>query len=176
MKLNLGCGRNLMPGWVNVDVMPPADLLTDLNAPQLGEENSVEEFRASHLIEHLHDPLAMMQECWRVAKPDARFCIWCPYGSSDDADEDPTHVRRMFLQSFDYFSQPYYWRADYGYRGDWRVHNIWLGCLRPLPTMHDIMTLRNQVVEMRIEMFAIKPARLPQRELQTRAKIMIVDA
>jgi hypothetical protein len=41
-----------------------------------------------------------MQELWRVAKPDAILGIRCPHGASDDADEDPTHVRRMFPRSF----------------------------------------------------------------------------
>ena len=60
-----------------------------------------------------------MQELWRIAKPNAKMVIRVPHGASDDAWEDPTHVRAYFSNSFGYYSQPYYWRADYGYRGDW---------------------------------------------------------
>ena len=28
------------------------------------------------------------------------------------------------MNSFAYFAQPTYWRADYGYRGDWAVEDI----------------------------------------------------
>ena len=76
------------------------------------------------MLEHLRDALGFMQELHRIAKPGAVPTIRVPYGSSDDADEDPTHVRRLFLYSFSYFSQRGYWYADYGYRGDWETDNI----------------------------------------------------
>ena len=65
-----------------------------------------------------------MQELHRIARPGAKAAFHLPYGSSDDASEDPTHVRLYFLNSFGYFSQPFYWRADYGYRGDWEVEDV----------------------------------------------------
>ena len=68
----------------------------------------------------------MMQELFRIAQPDGKMIIRVPYGSSDDAYEDPTHIRQYFIGSFGYYSQPYYWRADYGYRGDWQAKNITL--------------------------------------------------
>ena len=128
LRLNVGCGRTLLPDWINLDVrpLPGVDLVADLDgrgsagpaaAPLPLPDGSVEEFLLSHVLEHIREPLPMMEELWRVAAPGARMTVRCPYGSSDDAWEDPTHVRAIFLQSFGYFSQPYYWRADYGYRG-----------------------------------------------------------
>src|SRR5258708_31966184 len=67
----------------------------------------------SHVIEHLRDPLPFMEELWRVSRPGAKAVFRCPYGSTDDADEDPTHVRRMFAGSWGYFGQPHYHRAQY---------------------------------------------------------------
>lgn len=67
----------------------------------------------------------MMQELHRIAKPGAKANFRLPNGASDDAFEDPTHVKQYFLQSFGYFSQPYYWRSDYGYRGDWKADKIY---------------------------------------------------
>lgn len=125
MRLNLGSGLQPMDGWVNVDQcdLPGVDLVHDLDSrePLPYPDASVSEFRAQHVIEHLRDPLRMMGECYRVAEPDALFILTCPYGSSDDADANPTHCRRMFLGSCGFFGQPYYWREDYGYRGDWRI-------------------------------------------------------
>ena len=89
-----------------------------------------------------------------------------PYGSSDDADEDPTHVRRLFLYSFSYFSQRGYWYADYGYRGDWETENIVLTVDAGRHAgksfdqiFEEVRTQRNVVLEMIATLRAVKPAR-----------------
>lgn len=119
MKVNLGAGRRPMDGWVNVDCvpLPGIDVVANLDDPDKVElpwdDDSVDEFAIIHTLEHIAHPLPLMQELWRAAKPAAKITIACPYGSSDDAWEDPTHVRAMFLRSFDYFGQPFYHRAQY---------------------------------------------------------------
>ncbi len=198
-RLNVGCGRNILEGWINLDSMPlpGVDVVADLDrlgsreggAPLPFQDNTIEEFLLSHVLEHIREPLPMMQEFWRVAKPDAVMTIRCPYGSSDDAWEDPTHVRGIFLQSFGYFSQPYYWRADYGYRGDWRTEGITLWVAHgqflnlqgsspePTPAMvQAVMGERNVVREMVARLVALKPAREPLRELQGTPALEIRDA
>ena len=97
-----------------------------------------------------------------------------PHGASDDAWEDPTHVRAYFPGSFGYFSQPYYWRADYGYRGDWKVEKIRLNVDRQLCAGLDPQQAflksqqeRNIVREIYCELSAVKPLREPRRELQS---------
>lgn len=185
-KLNIGCGRNAIAGWVNVDSvpLPGVDIVTDLERcatdrlPLEGE--SADEFLLSHVLEHIRHPLPLMQELWRIAMPEARMVIRVPFGASDDAYEDPTHVRQMFLQSFGYFSQPFYWRADYGYRGDWQPEQITLLVRREGHEALDagrilerVMSLRNIVVEMIAELRCVKPAREPRKELQVAPRIHI---
>ena len=121
-----------------------------------------------------------MQELHRVAKPGARAVFRVPYGSSDDAFEDPTHVRQYFMSSFGYFSQPYYWRADYGYRGDWATDRATLlvdaaryAGKSADEIMSEVRTLRNVVKEMVVELRAVKPIRESRRELQSPYKISI---
>ena len=129
-RLNIGCGRSPMAGWTNVDsaTLPGVDIVCDLDAvrsrPIPLPDNSVDEFLLSHVIEHIRDSLGLMQELWRLARPGAIAGIRTPHGSSDAAWEDPTHVRPYFAGSFGFFSQPHYWRADYGYRGDWQPEVI----------------------------------------------------
>ncbi len=186
-RLHLGCGRTILPGWVNLDMMPGngVDVVADLDKcgeiPLPFEADIFGEFLATHLFEHLRHPLSFMQELHRIAKPGAKAVFRVPYGSSDDAMEDPTHVRLCFLQSFGYFSQPFYWRADYGYRGDWQTSRTQLLVSRkryqgktPQEIMTDVTTLRNVVQEMTVELFAVKPIREPKRELQSPAPIEIV--
>jgi len=179
-KLHLGCGKTILKEWINLDITKGqgVDIVADLEkcseTPLPFEDNSIDEFFASHLIEHIHHTLPMMQELHRIAKNDAKAVFRLPYGSSDDAYEDPTHVRQYFLNSFGYFSQPYYWRADYGYRGDWKTEKISLLVSEAVykdKSFHeiyeDVMKRRNVVSEMIVELRAIKPIRETKKELQT---------
>lgn len=175
-RLNLGCGRDVREGWVNIDAYaaPGVDVVVDFDdRPKLPfDADSVDHSEGSHVIEHLHHPLPLMEELWRVTRPGGTVTFRCPYGSSDDADEDPTHVRRMFVGSWLYFGQPAYWRADYGYRGDWQTQTV---TLRVWPGFDEcideeltalIQFQRNIVAEMTATLRAVKPAREPARELQ----------
>ena len=183
MKINLGCGRSPLPGWVNIDCsdLPEVDLVINLDQPHLRIpllDDSADEIFCSHTFEHIINILPLMQELHRVAKVGAKATFRVPYGSSDDADEDPTHVRRCFLYTFGYFSQPFYWRADYGYRGDWHVERItlitWRGTHTPY-CLEEIMKYRNTVREMVVELVAVKPIREPKRELQVPPQIIIQE-
>jgi hypothetical protein len=186
-KLNVGCGRNIQAGWINLDAaaLPGVDVIADLDqcarTPLPLGDNEVEEFLLSHVLEHLHHPLPLMQELHRIAQPNALAIVRVPYGSSDEAFEDPTHVRQYFHGSFGYFSQPFYWRADYGFRGDWQAEKIHLMVpqnenvgLSPQAVMQKILTLRNQVREMVVELRAIKPVREPRAELQRQPEVELV--
>ncbi len=187
IKLNVGCGRNILDGWTNLDCadLPGIDIVADIDrcadAPLPIEDNSVEEFLLSHVIEHIRHPLPLMQELHRVAKPNATMIIRVPYGSSDDAFEDPTHVQQYFEGSFNYFSQPFYWRADYGYRGDWQPEIVQLIVdqqnnhdLTADQIMEKVKVLRNQVKEMIVKLVAIKPIREPKGELQQKPQTEII--
>lgn len=190
-RLNIGCGRDIKPGYINLDRVsgPGVDVVTELEAlavhPLPFEDNSIDQFVMSHVIEHIENVLPMMEELYRVAKPDAEMVIRCPHGASDDADEDPTHVRRMFHGSFLAFAQPYYWRADYGYRGDWSTENVQMIVPRKSAKSSNsklifekIRHRRNMVVEMVATLHAVKPARAQDYSLMKTCEVGInlVDA
>lgn len=186
-RLNVGCGRNIQEGFVNIDssALPGVDIVCDLegvrNAPIDLPDETVEFFMLSHVIEHIQDSLGLMQELWRLATPAAVAIIRVPHGASDDAWEDPTHIRPYFHGSFGYFSQPYYWRADYGYRGDWQPKKIILyvdkvrcAGMSEQQIVESVNSRRNFVKEMVCELYAIKPIRSPQRELQISPDVEII--
>jgi SAM-dependent methyltransferase len=181
VKLNIGCGRNILKDWINVDSveLPGVDIVANLETcgdhdrPLFTNiaDNTVDEILCSHVLEHIRNILPLMQELWRVAKPGAFMTVRVPYGSSDDAWEDPTHVRAFYLQSFGYFSQPYYWRASYNFRGDFQPEKIVLipQVARWATASHFFQAVnerRNVVAEMVATLRAVKPARQPLRELQ----------
>ena len=179
MRLNLGCGQNPIEGWTNVDWIrgPGVDLVCNLEAEDVTQEpNMVDEIFASHLIEHIKNPLSLMEHLWWACKDGAKATFLCPYGSSDDADEDPTHVRRMFVNSWSYFAQPTYWRGNTDYRGDWRPLSIqlriamdtWMVSDSAFPQDHNralnhlyrrVQQDRNVVQEMCAVLECVKPAR-----------------
>ena len=185
-RLNVGCGTDIREGWINLDSsrLPGVDVVANLDdcrtTPLPLPADTIDEFYCSHVLEHLRDALGFMQELHRIAKPDAVATIRVPYGSSDDADEDPTHVRRLFLYSFSYFSQRGYWYADYGYRGDWEVDNIVLtvdearhGGKSFDQLFEELRSQRNVVLEMIATLKAVKPAR--PRGLRDKSQNMRVE-
>ena len=183
VRLNLGCGRNILEGWWNVDrvKLPGVDIVAELDRVSFVnffgdieyhlpfEDNSVDEFLLSHVLEHITHTLPLMQELYRIAKPNALCTIRVPHGASDDAWEDPTHVRPYFPSSFGYFSQPYYWRADYGYRGDWKTN-----CIELHGALGEIVKERNAIGEMVAHLTAVKPIRESLRELQVAPRIVFL--
>jgi SAM-dependent methyltransferase len=189
-RLHLGCGKTILDGWINLDLLPGegVDVVADLddcaNVPLPFEADSVDEFLGRHVLEHIGRPLPLMQELHRIARPGAQAVFHLPYGSSDDAWEDPTHSRPYFVHSFGYFSQPFYWRTDYGYRGDWQPEVIRLKLSRQryrgktaAQALEDVQHLRNIVLEMTAVLVAVKPIREPKRELQRppRVELTLVD-
>ena len=71
IRINLGCGRDHRPGWVNVDGRPPADRIMDLNAhPWDLEDDTADYILMSHVLEHLVDPTGAIREAWRILRGD----------------------------------------------------------------------------------------------------------
>lgn len=82
MKLNLGCGDRPLSDWINIDaiVQPGVDMVVDLNQiPWPWEDNAVDEIYTSHCLEHLNDPVVVVQEMHRVLKVGGKVTIIVPH-------------------------------------------------------------------------------------------------
>ncbi len=106
MKLNLGCGKDTKEEYLNIDIKEyrGVDMLYDLNdIPYPFDDNSVDEIRAIDILEHLDDPIAQLEEWWRICKPGARIKIQVPHYRNMDAYTDLTHKHFFTRKSLDYF-------------------------------------------------------------------------
>ncbi len=88
MKLNLGCGKDIKPGYINMDYVKHkgVDIVHDLEEfPYPFKTNSVDEIWMSHVIEHLVYPLKALMECHRILKPDGLLYISVPHKNHGSA-------------------------------------------------------------------------------------------
>jgi SAM-dependent methyltransferase len=114
-RVNLGCGSEPESGFLSVDRVLGcgADLAFDLEdcargTPLPFADGTVDVVLASHVLEHITGLVPLMREIHRALKPGGHLCVVSPYVSSDDAWEDPTHVRAFTELSFHYFNEKLY--------------------------------------------------------------------
>ncbi|MBI5236607.1 MAG: class I SAM-dependent methyltransferase [Deltaproteobacteria bacterium] len=46
------------------------------------KKDSFDAITANHVVEHIHDPLSLLKECWRILKPGGSLVITCPNAKS----------------------------------------------------------------------------------------------
>lgn len=85
VRLNLGCGDKILPGYVNVDVAESRagrrpDVLCDLRALTPFDTASVDEVLAVHVVEHFWrwEVVGVLREWARVLKPGGMMILECP--------------------------------------------------------------------------------------------------
>jgi O-antigen biosynthesis protein len=100
----LGGGLNSRPGYVTID-QEGGDITADLNDGIPLEDNSVGVMNASHIIEHLRDPLKTMREIHRVLHHGGWAFIEVPSTDGRGAWQDPTHVSYWNENSFWYYTK-----------------------------------------------------------------------
>lgn len=159
MKLNLGANDRTMPGFLSVDIMPPADIVCDLNGPWPWEDSSVDEVLAYSVFEHLPDKRHTMNELWRVLVPGGKATLQLPVASEGDGGFcDPTHQSYWTTSDFEYYTagDPHRERFGryYGIEARFKVTNLVAG---KIPTMKYQRRYGGHVVEMQVVLEAVKP-------------------
>ena len=71
-KLHIGCGYEILPGYLNTDSLPlpGVDQVLDLDQfPYPFEDNTFDEVFSAHVLEHVSDLGKTMEEFTRICKP-----------------------------------------------------------------------------------------------------------
>jgi SAM-dependent methyltransferase len=104
--LDVGCGPTKYPGSIGLDMNPStaADVICHLDRGGLPfRDNSFDHLRAEHIIEHVADIIATMEEFHRVTKPGGTIFIATPHYTDYSSFRDPTHRWHLNTYSFLYF-------------------------------------------------------------------------
>ena len=121
-KLNLGSGRELKEGYINIDCGDYADLQVDLEVAHLPfPKGSVTHILASHVFEHLNNFPKLMNELHRVMSHKGKLDMRVPCYPAAECFHDPSHVRVFTNRTMEYFHKGTFLHencgATYGYLG-----------------------------------------------------------
>ena len=104
--LDLGCGKKKRPGTIGVDYSDrhDADVIHDLNVfPYPFESDSIDKVYLDNVLEHLDEPMRVMNEVHRITKTGGEVKVIVPYFRSVWAFIDPTHKTFYTVDSFAYY-------------------------------------------------------------------------
>jgi SAM-dependent methyltransferase len=120
--IDLGCGPNKVQGAFGFDrqVEPGVHVVCDFERGLPLKTDSADEVHLRHIVEHIRDLVPFMEELWRVCRASATVRIVAPYYTSRGAFRDPTHVRFIAEDTFQYFEPP----TDYGIKTNFRIETI----------------------------------------------------
>lgn len=102
-KLHVGCGKNLLSGWLNADLAPRREDVLDLDATgRFPFSDGVFDYVFSeHMIEHIPYPsgLSMLSECHRILRPGGRLRISTPdiRFLIDLYSDDKSELQRQYI-------------------------------------------------------------------------------
>lgn len=111
VRINLGCGFDYRPGWINVDkYAPKADKRFDIFRPPYPfKDQSVDYVFAEQILEHIPPRigdedglLVVLEEIHRILRPGGLLSIGLPYAGSNNDYQDVTHYRHFVENSLDF--------------------------------------------------------------------------
>ncbi len=86
-KLNLGCYDNPLQGYINVDkkkYFKHIDKVVDLDRfPYPFKNNEFDEVVMHHVLEHLKEPIKVLEEVYRISKDKTIIKITVPYKTEE---------------------------------------------------------------------------------------------
>ncbi len=118
MKLDIGCGGSKKEGYLGVDqlFLPGVDIIHDLNKfPYPFSDGLVDEIWMDQVLEHLDQPVKVIEELYRICRDGALITIGVPYFRSFYSVIDPTHKNFFSTYWFNYFDPAHSFSKRYQY-------------------------------------------------------------
>lgn len=108
LNLDIGCGENLQPGFVGMDIrpLPGVDIVHDAEVlPWPIKSSTVSVILMSHMMEHIKPwyTIPVMNEMWRILEIDGLLIMSMPYAGSFRYWQDPTHCNGWNEATVEYF-------------------------------------------------------------------------
>jgi SAM-dependent methyltransferase len=79
--VQVGGGEHYLEGYLNIDILPPADLICDVREGIPIKDKCVKYIFSEHFLEHLDDPdsaKSFILECFRILDKDGELVIGVP--------------------------------------------------------------------------------------------------
>ena len=137
LRVNLGCGSKVKPGFLGVDIgeESAADVKIEvMDWLRQQPDGSVAEVYSRHMLEHLtHEVFDdFLHELDRVLMPRAQLLFIVPHYSNPYFYSDPTHRRPFGLHTFSYLCESSCLRRSvpsYARRRNWHLVKVKVGFL-----------------------------------------------
>lgn len=107
--VELGCGPSKQNGVFGIDFLPldGVDMVANIEEGlSFLNDNSVDEIRSRHVLEHISNFEYLMSEVHRVLKKGGLHIVTVPHFSNPYYYSDYTHKRFFGLYTFDYLATP----------------------------------------------------------------------
>lgn len=104
-KLNLGCGKKIKEGWVNLDSvdLSGVDVVHDIEKlPLPFGDGEFDEIICDNILEHV-EYIPVLRDLYRILKPGGQLKIRVPHFSSHTSFGDPTHRKFFSSITFEFF-------------------------------------------------------------------------
>src|SRR3989344_2394548 len=101
-KLNLGSGRDIKKGYINLDLhkLDGVDVVWDIEKlPLPFKDGEFDEILCQDILEHV-EYIPVLRELHRILKPRGRLLNRVPHFTSRNNFGDPTHRRMFSIKTF----------------------------------------------------------------------------
>lgn len=92
-KVQIGGGSHVLPGFLNIDIKAPADLICDVRQGLPLNDSSLKLIFSEHFLEHIDYPISVkkfINECYRVLESGGQIILGVP---------DPETVIRGYIEN-----------------------------------------------------------------------------
>ncbi len=123
-KLNIGCGRDIKKGWVNMDSagLPGVDIIYNIEKIPLPFKNDeFDTILCQDIFEHI-EYIPVLREIHRILRKGGKLIIRVPHFTSRRNFDDPTHKKMFSIKTFEYFVKNS--RANRDYYFDFHFERI----------------------------------------------------